>query len=140
MNWDSLPSNAIANMTVVGSNPVFGLNAIGGAITIDMRDGFNFHGAEFDVRGGSFGRIQGAAAVGAQSGNYAMFIAAEDINDDGWRQFSPSEIHRMYADLGFKNREAEFHVNFTGADNFVGAVTASPIQLLDLGWDRVYTY
>ena len=139
VNWDFLPSNAIANMTVVGSNPVFGLNAIGGAITIDMRDGFNFHGAEFDVRGGSFGRIQGAAAIGAQSGNYAMFIAAEDINDDGWRQFSPSEIHRMYADLGFKNREAEFHVNFTGADNFVGAVTASPVQLLDLGWDRVYT-
>jgi iron complex outermembrane recepter protein len=139
VNWDFLPSNAITNMTVMGSNPVFGLNAIGGAISIDMRDGFNFHGGEFDVRGGSFGRIQGSGAVGAQSGNWAMFIAAEDINDDGWRQFSPAEIHRMYADLGFKNREAEFHVNFTGADNFVGAVTAAPVQLLDLGWDRVYT-
>lgn len=139
VNWDFLPSNAISNMTVMSSNPVFGLNAIGGAISVDMRDGFNFHGAEFDVRGGSFGRIQGSGAVGAQSGNWAMFIAAEDINDDGWRQFSPAEIHRMYADLGFKNREAEFHVNFTGADNFVGAVTAAPVQLLDLGWDRVYT-
>jgi len=139
VNWDFLPSNAIAGMTVMGSNPVFGLNAIGGAISVDMRDGFNFHGAEFDVRGGSFGRIQGSGVVGAQSGNWAMFIAAEDINDDGWRQFSPAEIHRMYADLGFKNRDAEFHVNFTGADNFVGAVTAAPVQLLDEGWNRVYT-
>lgn len=139
VNWDFLPSNAISDMTVMGSNPVFGLNAIGGAISVDMRDGFNFHGAEFDVRGGSFGRIQGSGAVGAQSGNWAMFIAAEDINDDGWRQFSPAEIHRMYADLGFKNRDAEFHVNFTGADNFVGAVTAAPVQLLDEGWNRVYT-
>lgn len=139
VNWDFLPSNAISNMTVMSSNPVFGLNAIGGAISVDMRDGFNFHGAEFDVRGGSFGRIQGSGAVGAQSGNWAMFIAAEDINDDGWRQFSPAEIHRMYADLGFKNRDAEFHVNFTGADNFVGAVTAAPVQLLDEGWNRVYT-
>jgi outer membrane receptor protein involved in Fe transport len=139
VNWDFLPSNAISSMTVMGSNPVFGLNAIGGAISIDMRDGFNFQGGEFDVRGGSFGRIQGSGAVGAQSGNWAMFIAAEDINDDGWRQFSPAEIHRMYADLGFKNRDAEFHVNFTGADNFVGAVTASPVQLLDEGWNRVYT-
>ena len=139
VNWDFLPSNAISNMTVMSSNPVFGLNAIGGAISVDMRDGFNFHGAEFDVRGGSFGRIQGSGAVGAQSGNWAMFIAAEDINDDGWRQFSPAEIHRMYADLGFKNRDAEFHVNFTGADNFVGAVSATPVQLLDEGWNRVYT-
>ena len=139
VNWDFLPSNAVSSMTVMGSNPVFGLNAIGGAISVDMRDGFNFHGAEFDVRGGSFGRIQGSGAVGAQSGNWAMFIAAEDINDDGWRQFSPSEVHRMYADFGFKNRDAEFHVNFTGADNFVGAVTAAPVQLLDEGWNRVYT-
>ena len=139
VNWDFLPSNAVSSMTVMGSNPVFGLNAIGGAISVDMRDGFNFQGAEFDVRGGSFGRIQGSGAAGAQSGNWAMFIAAEDINDNGWRQFSPAEIHRMYADLGFKNREAEFHVNFTGADNFVGAVTAAPVQLLNEGWDRVYT-
>ncbi len=139
VNWDFLPSNAVSSMTVMSSNPVFGLNAIGGAISVDMRDGFNFHGAEFDVRGGSFGRIQGSGAVGVQNGNWAMFIAAEDINDDGWRQFSPAEVHRMYADLGFKNREAEFHVNFTGADNFVGAVTAAPVQLLDQGWNRVYT-
>lgn len=139
VNWDFLPSNAVSSMTVMGSNPVFGLNAIGGAISVDMRDGFNFQGAEFDVRGGSFGRIQGSGAAGAQSGNWAMFIAAEDINDNGWRQFSPAEIHRMYADLGFKNREAEFHVNFTGADNFVGAVSAAPVQLLDEGWNRVYT-
>ncbi|CAA2139719.1 TonB-dependent receptor plug domain-containing protein [Hyphomicrobium sp. ghe19] len=139
VNWDFLPSNAVSSMTVMGSNPVFGLNAIGGAISVDMRDGFNFQGAEFDVRGGSFGRIQGSGAAGAQSGNWAMFIAAEDINDNGWRQFSPAEVHRMYADLGFKNREAEFHVNFTGADNFVGAVTAAPVELLDEGWNRVYT-
>lgn len=139
VNWDFLPSNAISSMTVMGSNPVFGLNAIGGAISVDMRDGFNFQGAEFDVRGGSFGRIQGSGAAGAQSGNWAMYIAAEDINDNGWRQFSPAEIRRMYADLGFKNRDAEFHVNFTGADNFIGAVSAAPVELLGEGWNRVYT-
>ena len=138
VNWDFLPSNAIANMTVVGSNPVFGLNAIGGAITIDMRDGFNFHGAEFDVRGGSFGRIQGAAAVGAQSGNYAMFIAAEDINDDGWRQSPPSEIHRMYADLGFKTAKRS-SMSTSPERTTCRRVAASPVQLLDLGWDRIYT-
>lgn len=139
VNWDFLPSNAINDITVVATNPVFGLNAIGGAISIGMRDGFNFEGVETDFRMGSFGRIQGSLAAGARSGSYAAFLAVEDIHDDGWRDFSPADIRRIYADLGFKNREAEFHVNFTGADNFVGAVTAAPVELLDLDYSRTYT-
>ena len=39
VNWDFLPSVAINNMTVVANNPVFGLNALGGAISITMKDG-----------------------------------------------------------------------------------------------------
>ena len=31
VNWDFLPDNAIEGITIVGANPVFGLNAIGGA-------------------------------------------------------------------------------------------------------------
>ena len=75
VNWDFLPDTAIEGITIVGANPVFGLNALGGAVTILMRDGFNFQGAEIDMRGGSFGRIQGDSTHGARSGNWAAFIA-----------------------------------------------------------------
>ena len=34
VNWDFLPDNAIDGMTIIGANPVFGLNALGGAVTI----------------------------------------------------------------------------------------------------------
>ncbi len=139
VNWDFLPSNAIDGITVMSGNPVFGLNALGGAIVIGMKDGFGFQGAEIDVRAGSFGREQIAAQGGARSGPAAAYIAVEGINDDGWRDFSPSEIKRLYADLGFKGDGSEFHINFTGADNLVGAVTAAPVELLDLGWNRTYT-
>lgn len=139
VNWDFLPTAAVADMAVVANNPAFGLNALGGAISITMKDGFDFQGVETDVRGGSFGRIQGSIQTGARSGNYAAYMAIENIHDDGWREFSPSDIRRMYADLGFKNRDAEFHVNFTGADNFVGAVAASPVELLARDYSDVYT-
>ncbi|MBS0252483.1 MAG: TonB-dependent receptor, partial [Proteobacteria bacterium] len=139
VNWDFLPSIAIADIAVMTNNPAFGLNALGGSISISMKDGFNFQGVETDIRGGSFGRIQGSVQAGQQVGNYAAYIAIEDIHDGGWRQFSPSDIRRTFADIGFKNRDAEFHANFTGADNFVGAVTASPIQLLDQSYSAVYT-
>ncbi|WP_409561904.1 TonB-dependent receptor domain-containing protein [Hyphomicrobium sp. MC8b] len=139
VNWDFLPSIAIADIAVMSNNPAFGLNALGGSISISMKDGFNFQGVETDIRGGSFGRIQGSVQAGQQVGNYAAYIAVEDIHDGGWRQFSPSDIRRTFADIGFKNHDAEFHANFTGADNFVGAVTASPVQLLDESYSAVYT-
>lgn len=139
VNWDFIPAIAINDIAVVSGNPVFGLNALGGAIVIGMKDGFSYQGAEVDVRAGSFGRRQIATQAGAKSGPFAAYLAFEGIDDDGWRQFSPSEIRRLYADLGVKGDSAEFHVNVTAADNFVGAVTAAPEELLDIGWNRTYT-
>ena len=44
VNWDFLPDNAIEGITIIGANPVFGFNALGGAVTVLMRDGFNYPG------------------------------------------------------------------------------------------------
>ena len=44
MNWDMIPTFAIASMDVISSNPVYGLNALGGAINIKMKDGFTSPG------------------------------------------------------------------------------------------------
>ena len=118
---------------------MFGLNALGGAVTIQMRDGFNYQGAELDVRAGSFGRYQGAITLGANNGSWGSFLALEGIHDDGFRDFTKSMIRRMYADLGAKGDNTEFHLNYTGADNFVGVTAAAPVQLLDLGWSNTFT-
>jgi outer membrane receptor protein involved in Fe transport len=139
VNYDFLPDNAINGMTIIGANPVFGLNALGGALTIFMRDGFNYQGAELNVMGGSFGRYQGGLAVGGQSGSWGGFMALEGIHDDGYRDFSASRIRRMYADIGAKGDGTEFHLNFTGAANFVGVTAAAPEQLLDLNWANTFT-
>ncbi|MEO8419873.1 MAG: TonB-dependent receptor [Hyphomicrobium sp.] len=139
VNWDFLPDNAIAGISILGANPVYGLNALGGAIGITMRDGFNFQGVEIDGRAGSFGHAQGSVAAGARSGNWGAFIAGEYIQDDGFRDFSPAEIKRMYGDIGVKGDGAEFHLNITQANNFVGVTAAAPEQLLDLNWRNTFT-
>jgi iron complex outermembrane receptor protein len=139
VNWDFLPDAAIDGISIVGANPVFGLNAIGGAAVIVMRDGFNFQGAELDIRGGSYGHIQSSLALGGTSGNWGLFLAVEGIKDDGFRDFSEAELKRTYADIGVKGDGSEFHLNFTGAKNFVGVTAAAPEELLDLGWERTFT-
>lgn len=138
VNWDFLPSVAINNMAVVTNNPVYGLNALGGAIAIDMKNGFNYHGVEVTSAAGSFGRVQGSAQAGLQEGNWAVYFGGERIHDDGYRDFSEAEVRRMFADIGFKNSVVDLHFNVTGANNFVGVTAAAPVQLL--GLNRALTF
>jgi len=63
------------------SNPVFGLNALGGAVNIQMKNGFIWQGFEAQAMGGSYGRMNGSVQYGAQKGDYAVYLAAEGLRD-----------------------------------------------------------
>ena len=139
INWDFLPEDAINRLTLVPSNPVYGLNAIGGALSLEMKNGFSFHGAEGEVSGGSYGRIGTTMQAGGQVGNWSSYITADAINDGGWRNDSPSQLRRIYADVGYRANDTEFHVNFTGGDNHFGAAAATPIEMLAQDWASIYT-
>jgi len=59
VNYDLIPLNAISTMTLIpGSNPVFGLNTLGGAIELRTKSGAYYPGLEAQASGGSFGRKQ----------------------------------------------------------------------------------
>ena len=139
VNWDFLPSNAINDLAVMGSNPIFGLNAIGGSISLTMKDGFTYQGADVDTRFGSFGRKQVTTQAGMNKSGVSIYGSFEGIDDDGFRDFSDAEIRRGYADLGLKSENSEFHFNFTGADNHVGVTAAVPPELLAFGRERTFT-
>jgi outer membrane receptor protein involved in Fe transport len=139
VNWDLIPTAAIQSIAVIANNPAFGLNALGGAINITMKNGFNYHGAEIDLMGGSFGRIQGSAQWGQQYGNYAVYGALEGVHDTGFRNFSSSDIRRFYGDIGYRNYDSEFHLNMGAAQNFIGATATAPVELLQQYWGATYT-
>jgi len=139
VNWDFIPDYAVHRLDVVPNDPAFGLNALGGAISIQMKNGFNYQGSEAELRGGSFGRRAVTAQSGQQFGNVAAYVAADALNDDGWRDQSASKLRRVFADVGARNDTSEFHVNYTGAQNSFGAAAATPIQLLDQRWSSIYT-
>jgi iron complex outermembrane recepter protein len=139
VNWDFIPEYAIRRLDVFPNNPVFGLNALGGAISIEMKNGFNYQGREIELLAGSNWRRSAMAQVGMQQGNTSFYVAADALNDNGWRDRSPSELRRVYADVGVLGDGSEFHVNFTGASNFFGAAAATPLQMLNQRWSSVYT-
>ncbi len=139
VNWDFIPQSAISQMTLVPSNPIYGLNAIGGALSFEMKNGFTYHGAQAELSGGSYGRIGTSMQAGGQNGNLSGYVAADAIDDAGWRNDSPSQLRRLYADLGARGDGTEFHITFTGADNNFGAAAATPVQMLAQDWASVYT-
>ncbi len=139
VNWDLIPTAAIRSVTVVTNNPAFGLNALGGAVNVLMKDGFSYQGAETNVMGGSFGRIQGSAQAGKQVGNWSVYGALEGVRDNGYRNFGESAIRRFYGDVGYRTDSSEFHLNVGVAKNNFGASAAVPVELLNKYWGATYT-
>jgi outer membrane receptor protein involved in Fe transport len=139
VNWGLIPTTAIRSISVVPNNPAFGLNALGGAINVQMKDGFNYHGAEINTMGGSYGRIQGSAQWGKQVDSYAVYGALEGVHDNGFRNFSPTDIRRFYSDVGYSKDGNEFHLNMGLADNKFGATATVPAELLNPFWGATYT-
>src|SRR5256884_4055703 len=79
VNWDLIPEMAIRRMTLVPNNPIYGLNALGGALSLEMKNGFTYQGAEAEARGGSFGRRGVSAQAGGQAGNVAAYVTADAV-------------------------------------------------------------
>jgi iron complex outermembrane recepter protein len=141
VNWDFIPDIAVRTISLVPNNPIFGLNALGGAASIEMKNGFTYEGKEFEVLGGSYGRIQEAAQAGFQEGNVAGYISADLTGDKGWRDYSSSsDLRRVYADFGARGEASEFHLTFSGADNVLGGVSVTPVEMLAQRWSSVFTW
>jgi outer membrane receptor protein involved in Fe transport len=139
VNWDLIPTAAIRSVTVVTNNPAFGLNALGGAVNVQMKNGFSYQGAEINTMGGSFGRIQSSGQYGKQIDNFSVYGALEGLRENGFRNFSESAIRRFYGDVGYRTDSSEFHLNMGVASNNFGAPAAVPVELLRNYWGATYT-
>src|SRR5215831_19193831 len=130
VNWDLIPNNAIDRLDVEGSNPVFGLNALGGAINVQMKNGFTWQGGELNLSGGSFGQRQGEFQWGRQFGSLSAYLAGTVLHQDGWRDLQSSDLQNTYGDIGWRGSKSEVHLNFTYAHSDLNGPGTSPVQLL----------
>lgn len=139
VNWDLLPEPAIRTLTVEDANPVFGLNALGGAIDVQLKNGFDYHGGEIEALGGSFGRAELDAQYGVQRGNVSAYVAASERHEGGWRQDQSSDIQNVYANLGWRGPRAELHMSLTLAHSALNGPGTAPVQLLAADPSAQYT-
>jgi len=130
VNFDLLPDVAIDEMNLEGSNPAFGLNALGGALSIRLKDGFTWHGGEIEASGGSFGTLGGSLQYGRQSNDTAVYVAASGLHQAGWRDAQSSDMQNFYGDIGWRGNTGEVHLNVLAAHSMLNGPGTSPVELL----------
>jgi iron complex outermembrane recepter protein len=130
VDWDLIPDIAIDKINLEGSNPVFGLNALGGSVNVQLKNGFTWQGFEADLSGGSFGQIQGEFQYGKQAGNASTYVAGNVLHQNGWRDLQSTSLQNLYADVGWRSDRAELHLNITAAHSVLNGPGSAPVELL----------
>jgi outer membrane receptor protein involved in Fe transport len=103
--WDLIPKVAISSTELIpGSNPVYGLNTLGGAIAVQTKNGLSNSGFAISGYGGSFGRrAVDAEYGGSNNAGLNWFVAGTLFHEDGWRVQSPSSVRQSFAKLGYNH-------------------------------------
>jgi outer membrane receptor protein involved in Fe transport len=142
VHWDLIPNFAIQGMQVVpGSNPVYGLNTLGGALALQTKDGRNNQGAALEAEAGSWGRKRGLAQFGGVSkdGSVDYFLGLQHTTEDGWRKYSPSHINQTFGKIGWQNESTKVNLSYIGAYNNMIGNGLTPIDMLGGDRDGIHT-
>lgn len=141
VNWDLIPTNAVSAINLIpGSDPVFGLNTLGGSVAVRTKSGREYPGGALTVYGGSFGRLAGEFEYGGRKDDLDFFVAGTYFGDDGWRDFSPSIVRQLFAKAGYETAQTDVDFAFTYANNSLQGTQASPASLLAVSREAPYTY
>ncbi|MEO7057112.1 MAG: TonB-dependent receptor [Caldimonas sp.] len=140
VNWDLIPAAAIASITVMpGSQPVFGLNTLGGALSVTTKSGFTHPGGEIRLTGGSFGRLGVEFEAGGHGRYVDYYVVGNDLRDAGWADHNPSHVRQLFGKAGYHDADTDVVVSTTLVNNRLEGNQTLPLSLS--GQPRqAYTY
>ncbi len=140
VNWDLIPEAAISTVTLMsGSNPVFGLNTLGGALSVHTKSGHDDPGTEIEGYGGSFGRRSVQGRHGGAAGPFDYFLTGRYFEETGWRDGSRTRVYQGFGKLGWQTDKTDVDLSYTYADTRLFGNGAAPLSLLDSRRQSSYT-
>ncbi|MDI1298722.1 TonB-dependent receptor [Methylotenera sp.] len=140
VNWDMLPLNALAGIDLIpGSNPIFGLGTLGGAITMRTKSGFDAEEGSVEALGGSFNRKQFQGSIGGNNGVVAGFAAFNLFGEDGWRDDSPSKVNQVFGKAEWRNENLQFGLSALYAGNKLTGNGLLPTEMAQQDRSQVFT-
>jgi outer membrane receptor protein involved in Fe transport len=119
VNWDMLPEAAIDNVLLVpGSNPLYGLNTLGGALALSSKSGLSHPGFEANLSTSNSGQRRSDLAYGVSNDdNWHAFVAATLFDDNGWRDHSAGQLGNAFLKLGRAQGATEWDLTLLGGSS-----------------------
>jgi len=141
VSWDLVPRIAISETILMpGSNPLFGLNTLGGAISLQTKDGRSRQGTSVELSGGSFRRAQADIEHGGfNSRGLNWYLGSTLFFEDGWRDDSPSNVRQFFGKLGWQGAQTTLGLTVAFANNLLTGNGLQEQNFLDRDYSSVYT-
>jgi outer membrane receptor protein involved in Fe transport len=140
VNWDMIPMNALSSLDVFpGSNPLFGLGTLGGALSMRTKSGFLDEGVDAEILAGSYGRKQLQISAGGNNEVIAGFLSGNFFLEDGWRDNSPSKVNQVFGKAEWRNDQVQLGLSMLYAGNKLTGNGLLPEQMADQNRSQVYT-
>jgi outer membrane receptor protein involved in Fe transport len=140
VSWDLVPRAAIAEVALLpGSNPLFGLNTLGGALSLRTKDGRSHPGTAVQLGGGSFGRRTVDLEQGGSRGAWHWYGAGQLFFEDGWREASPSNVRQYFGTVGRAGVRTAWSLSLSDANNSLVGNGLQEQRLLARDWTSIYT-
>src|SRR5690606_30492861 len=111
-----------------------------GAIAIETKDGFTHPGTRAEAYTGSFSRLgMEVENGGSVNDRLAWFVTASRFDEDGWRDYSPSEATQFFGNVAWQSSRSKVELGMTYADTDLIGNGAAPVQLLAADRSAIFT-
>lgn len=142
VSWDLIPRLAISSITMMpGSNPLFGLNTLGGALSVQTKDGRTYKGGTLQATYGSNARRAVDFDHGGQIAGKGLdwYLAGSLFGEDGWRVASPSDVRQVFGKVGWRRERTDLTASVGHSDNDLNGNALQEVRLLEQDQRSVYT-
>jgi outer membrane receptor protein involved in Fe transport len=140
VSWDLIPRMAIASTTLMpGSNPLFGLNTLGGALAVTTKSGTTHAGTTLQANYGSDVRRAFDFEHGDMLAALSWYVAGTLFKEDGWRDDSPSDVRQIFGKVGWDRPRGSASVTVAHARNALNGNAVQELRLLERDAASVYT-
>lgn len=141
VNWNLISEGAIERMDLhSGSNAVYGLNSLGGAISMKTKTGFSAPGHSAEVYGGSWGRNVEELMSGWNDGTFGYYIDLRNFSESGWRQYSPTDVKQGLGTLSWRGENSDLDLTLAGNGSNMNGNGTTPVQLYEQQRNAIFTH
>jgi outer membrane receptor protein involved in Fe transport len=141
VSWDLIPRAAMAGASLVpGSNPLFGLNTLGGALAMQTKDGREHAGTAVQAQAGRHGRHTAEFEHGGHDNlGLHWFVTGNGFKERGWRDDSASLVGQLFGKLGWADASTDVAMSAALAHSRLTGNGLQEQRLLQRDYRSVYT-